>query len=119
MLHLPVWTETPGQRLPPFIGAGRLQALLRDLIPPPQVRLHLEYAVHWPHAPWTINIEIVCEKMYDFDFDISIRMYLTLINLFQIFVPGGGLVTTVGGRTFENKIKDAIYNFLYRMFALN
>ena len=70
MLHLPVWTEIPGQRLPPFIGAGRLQALLRDLIPPPQVRLHLEYALHWPHAPWTIKIEIVCEKMYDFDFDI-------------------------------------------------
>ena len=46
-------------------------------------------------------------------------MYLILINLLQIFVPGGGLVTTVGGRTSEDKIKDAIYNFLCRMFALN
>ena len=39
---------------------------------------------------------------------ISSRMSMILMNLLKIFVPGGGLVTTVGGRTSENKINDEI-----------
>ena len=54
MVHLPVWTEGPGQVLPPYFGAGALQARLLTLVPAPQVRLHLEYALHLPHTPLTI-----------------------------------------------------------------
>ena len=52
--HFPDWTETPGQGLPPYIGAGALQGRLLTRVPAPQVRLHLEYALHLPHTPLTI-----------------------------------------------------------------
>ena len=62
-MHLPVWTEGPGQGLPPYFGAGALQARLLTLVPAPQVRLHLEYALHLPHTPLTISIKVVYERV--------------------------------------------------------
>ena len=79
--HFPDWTETPGQGLPPYIGAGALQALLLTLVPAPQVRLHLEYALHLPHTPLTIWIEVVYEKVSNNA--PTIIMYNDHLYLFQ------------------------------------
>ena len=45
--------EEPAQVLPPFDGAGLLQALVRVLDPVPQVLVHEPYEFHAPQLPST------------------------------------------------------------------
>ena len=45
----------PGQSLPPPDGAGLLHVLVLDFCPVPHVLVHVEYAPHAVHIPFTKN----------------------------------------------------------------
>lgn len=47
----------PEHKLPPFKGAGLLQALERLLVPRPQRALHSDHGDHGPQPPFTVKIK--------------------------------------------------------------
>ena len=52
--HFRCWATAPGHFSPPFAGTGLLHRLLLFCIPPPQDLVHLLYAPHLLHRPFTI-----------------------------------------------------------------
>ena len=55
MLQSVISDVEPGQLLPPPDGAGFVHVLVLDIFPVPHVLVHVEYAPHALHIPFTKN----------------------------------------------------------------
>ena len=58
--------DSPLQYFPPFLGLGLVQVLVRTLIPPPQLTLHLSDWLQLPQPPSTFKTIIICKHHIDF-----------------------------------------------------
>ena len=55
MLQSVISDDEPGQLLPPPDGTGLVHVLVLDFSPVPHVLVHVEYAPHAVHIPFTKN----------------------------------------------------------------